>query len=180
MVGGITSGFLVRSVPYWFLLATALAFNIIAFIIYSLTYQGWLLIISRLLTGCFLGAILTLAFSYFTMSSQAYYKVKKELGKEIDEKSAFKLRNYLFATMSVSQTAGLLIGSGKYDTLFDSIIQNAFWSRLPNHYRIIGNFRWVKFKFASGLEKFSWSDSWNAQLRNIWDHEGRFRELNSG
>ena len=113
MIGGITSGFLVRSVPYWYLWAVPLTFNTIAFAIYSLSNQGWLIMISRLLTGYFLGANLTLGFSYLTTSSQAYRVVKKELGKEMDEKAVIRLRDYLFSAMNVGYSSGVLISSGE-------------------------------------------------------------------
>ena len=110
VIGGITSGFLVRSVPYWYLWASALVFHTVAFIIHCLSYQGWLIMISRLLAGYFVGAITTLSFAYFTMSSEAYVKVKKDLG---EEKASFRVRNYLFSTISIGFSAGLIIASGK-------------------------------------------------------------------
>ena len=113
MIGGIVSGFFSRSIPYWYLWAIALIFNTLAFIVHCLSYQGWLIMISRLLSGYFVGAIITLSFSYYTMSSEAYIKVKKELGKAADEKASFRLRNYLFSTMGIGYSVGFIIGSSK-------------------------------------------------------------------
>ena len=114
LIGGIVSGFLVKSVPYWYLLLIALASHTVGFVLYCLSHQGWLMLISRLLSGFFVGSIVTLSFSYCTVSSEAYIKVKNDLGKKTEEKSSFQLRNYLFSALSFSHGAGVIISAGKF------------------------------------------------------------------
>ena len=55
------------------------------------------MMISRLLTGYFVGAIITLSFTYCAVSSEVYVKVKNDLGKQMDDKSPFRLRDYLYS-----------------------------------------------------------------------------------
>ena len=114
LVGGIAYGFLVRSVPYWHLFLVTLVSHTFGYVLYSLSYQGWLMMISRFLSGFSIGAIITLTFGYCTTSSQAYIEVKNDLGKQTDDKSSFQLRNYLFSALSFGQGAGFLIAAGKF------------------------------------------------------------------
>ena len=114
LIGGFATGFLVRSVPYWYLFLVTLVSHTISYVLYSLSYQGWLMMISRLLSGVSVGAIITLTFGYCTTSSQAYIEVKKDLGKPTDDKSSFRLRNYLFSALSFGQGVGFVIAAGKF------------------------------------------------------------------
>ena len=113
-VGGIASGLLGRCVPYWYLFLTALISHTVAFVIYCLSYQGWLMMISRILSGYFDGAIITLAFNYCTRSSEEYVQLRKELGKKTDEKSSIQLRNLLFAVVSFGYTFGIMLSAGEF------------------------------------------------------------------
>ena len=112
-IGGIASGSLVRFVPYWYLFLTALISHTVAFVIYCLSYQGWLMLISRILSGYFDGAIITLAFSYCTSSSEDYVKLRKDLGKKTNKKSSVELRNLLYGIVSFGYTFGIIISAGK-------------------------------------------------------------------
>ncbi len=112
IVGGLVCGFLVETIPHWYLWIIALVTHIIGYIIYSLASQGWLIIISRLLAGYFLGAIITLYFSYFASSSLTYVETQRKLGIETNENSKEKLKNLGFTLMSFGYTTGFVLGSG--------------------------------------------------------------------
>ena len=71
------------------------------------------MMISRVLSGYFDGAIITLAFNYLTRSSEEYIQLRKELGKKTDEKSSVQLRNLLYAITSFGYTFGIIISAGK-------------------------------------------------------------------
>ena len=130
LIGGVISGLLMRSVPYWHLLLIALVSHTVGFVLYCLSYQGWLMMIARLLSGYFVGAIVTLSFGYCTVSSEAYVKVRSDLGKQTDEKSSFRIRNYLFSALSLSHGVGVVISAGKFsiNTEGEGIELYAFYS----------------------------------------------------
>ncbi len=112
MVGGFLSGILVGYVPYWYLWAIAIVTHILGYIIYCVTTQGWLIMISRLLSGYILGAIVTLCFAYFTSSSEEYVEAQKKCGIKTDENSVQKAKNMRFVTFAFGYSSGFIIGPG--------------------------------------------------------------------
>ena len=65
---------------------------------------------SKLLSGYFIGAELTLALSYFAESSIDYQAAMKELGQKIE--SSETVRNNLFALHNVGINIGYFLGPG--------------------------------------------------------------------
>ena len=112
MTGGITAGLFLKCIPQWYLWLATLLSHTFGYLIYSLANQGWLLMISRSLSGCFEGSQFTLAFSYLSSSSLVYTDALKKNGEKVDEKSEFRLRNVLFAVNSVALSIGYILGTG--------------------------------------------------------------------
>ncbi len=112
MIGGLSAGFLVRCVPYWYLWLLTLISHIFGNILYSTGNQAWIIMIARLLVGCFTGASLTLSVSYVSTSSDTYIKVKSGVNK-INNKDVAQLRSVLLSILSFAFTAGSIIGPGK-------------------------------------------------------------------
>ncbi len=112
MIGGLVSGFLVETIPYWYLWVIALTTHTLGYIIYSLASQGWLIMISRLLAGYFLGAVITLSFSYFASSSAKYVERQSELGIKTKENSKERLKNYSFTVLMFGYSTGFILGPG--------------------------------------------------------------------
>ena len=71
------------------------------------------MMISRLLAGYLLGAITTQAFAYFTRTSETYVAIQKKLGKTVDKDSAYRVRDFLFACLSIAYSLGYILGPGK-------------------------------------------------------------------
>ena len=72
--------------------------------------QGWLIIISKLLSGIFIGMEKTVTFAYFGESYNDYLATLERLGKE-ESKSA-RMKDRLFALHSIGVNAGYLLGPG--------------------------------------------------------------------
>ena len=70
--------------------------------------------VSKLLSGYFLGADLTLGFSYLSVSSVKYTDIQRERGEKVDEKVAIHLRNILFAINGISFSIGYFLGPGMH------------------------------------------------------------------
>ena len=112
VIGGIANGLLSKCVPQWYLWMFMLLAHTSGYIIYALASDGWLIMLSKIMSGYFLGADLTLGFSYLSVTSVQYIKVQEERGIKVDEKSAFKLRNTLFAMNGIAFSIGYFIGPG--------------------------------------------------------------------
>ena len=110
LVGAILCGFLVKCVPYWHLILFSLFTHTVGYILYAITYIGWLIIVSKFLSGFFIGAELTLALSYFAASSLEYEKLRSEMGQKVE--SGSPLRNMLFALHNIGINIGYIFGPG--------------------------------------------------------------------
>ncbi len=101
-----------RCVPYWYLWLFTLTSHIFGNILYSTGNQAWVIMIARLLVGCFTGASLTLSVSYVSTSSETYIKAKSGVN-EINIKDVAHLRSVMLSIVSVAFAAGFVIGPGK-------------------------------------------------------------------
>ena len=111
MIGGFATGCLVKFIPYWHLVLFSLVLHIVGYILYAITNEGWLILISKLLSGYFIGAELTLALSYFAESCIDYKAAMKKIGKPIE--SSAMVRNSLFAWHNIGVNVGYFLGPGK-------------------------------------------------------------------
>lgn len=111
LIGAILCGFLVKFIPYWHLILLSLLAHTAGYVIYAVTYEGWLIMISKLLSGFFIGAEMALALSYFAESSMDYEELMRELGKK---SSRTTLRNSLFALHNIGVNIGYIFGPGKF------------------------------------------------------------------
>lgn len=66
--------------------------------------------VSKLLSGYFIGAELTIVLSYFAESSIDYQAAKNELGKPVESIEA--VRNNLFALHNIGVNIGYFLGPG--------------------------------------------------------------------
>ena len=113
LTGAILTGFLLLCIPYWYLILLGLILHTTGYILYAVTYVGWVIIISKFISGYFLGAQITLALSYASKSSLEYVEVQREMGKKSDESTAVRVRNYIFTLQSIGISLGFLLGPGK-------------------------------------------------------------------
>ena len=113
LIGGFGTGCLVKFIPYWYLVLVSLVLHTVGYVIYAVTNEGWLIMTSKLLSGFFIGAELTLSLSYFAESSIDYQAAMKELGKPVESSEA--VRNNLFALHNVGVNIGYFLGPGNND-----------------------------------------------------------------
>lgn len=109
LVGAVVSGFLIKFIPYWYLIMFSLLAHTIGYIMYAVTYIDWLIMISKFLSGLYIGAELTLALSYFAESSIEYNDIKSDS----NQKGSSKLRNMLFAFHNLGINIGYIVGPGE-------------------------------------------------------------------
>ena len=97
-------------IPYWYLILVSLVLHTVGYVLYAISNEGWLIMTSKVLSGFFIGAELTLALSYFAESSIDYETAMKKLGKPVD--SSETVRNNLFALHNVGVNIGYFLGPG--------------------------------------------------------------------
>ena len=73
--------------------------------------NGWMMLVSRALTGLSLGAVESLAFSYLGVSFEKYVEDLKILG-EYDKKRAVKQKGFLFSSYNIGKMSGFSSGIG--------------------------------------------------------------------
>ena len=110
-VAAVSVGLLFNHIPTWHLLFASTLCHTIAYLIYALAINGWMMIVARALAGLQLGAVTSLAFSYWSFSFVKYTENLKILGT-FDEKKAQKAKGYLFSTSTFVNT-GYALGLGK-------------------------------------------------------------------
>lgn len=110
LVGAVLCGFLVKCLPYWHLIMFSLFAHTIGYILYAVTYIGWIISVSKFLSGFFIGAELTLALSYFAESSVEYHNLRSDI--DLKSKSSSQLRNMLFSLHNIGVNIGYIFGPG--------------------------------------------------------------------
>lgn len=116
VIGGFLSAFLIKIVPYWYQYVFFLVTNILGYVLYGVANQGWTLLLAMNLAGIYLGAEVSLGFSYATNMSTEYVQLLQKRGEkfECEKKKAIEVRNYLYALHTVGYSVGYLIGTGNF------------------------------------------------------------------
>ena len=107
-LGGILGIFFTTILPYWFSFMISLACHTFGFLLYAIVSQGWMMIVSRLLTGIFCGLHRSLAFAYFAVTYEYYISETQE------SKKYCRIKDLLFALYTVSTSIGFLVGAGMH------------------------------------------------------------------
>ena len=104
---------MVKYLPYCHLFLIALIAHIVGYVLYAVTYEGWVILISKFLAWWFLGSQRALALSYATSSSVEYVKALEETGQKIEENAAARIRDYLFSAQTIGICLGFFVGPGQ-------------------------------------------------------------------
>ena len=109
LFGAVGSGLLIKYIPYWYLILLTLLTHTVGYILYAISTEGWLIMLSKILSGIYIGGEMTLALSYFAESSIEYENIMLKLGEKIKGGS---VRRKLFAWHNVGVGIGYIIGPG--------------------------------------------------------------------
>ena len=112
LVGALSAGFLIKFLPYWHLLLSGLILHTFGYILYAVSTQGWLVVVSKLFSGVFIGMEMTIALAYFAEKSIIYQAALKEKERDHEKKPTPELRGKLFALNNVAVNIGYLLGPG--------------------------------------------------------------------
>lgn len=112
VLGSLSAGLLLKWMPYWHLLLGSLCLHTLGYILYAIASSGWAIMLSKLMSGVYIGAEMTLALAYFGESSSDYKEAVVKLGK--DERKANQMKHRLFALHSVGVNVGYVFGPGTW------------------------------------------------------------------
>lgn len=110
LFGAVGSGFLIKYIPYWHLILAILASHTVGYVLYAISYEGWVIMVSKFLSGIFIGGEMTLALSYFAESSTEYRTIWKQMGENYEERNT--IRRKLFAWHNIGVGIGYILGPG--------------------------------------------------------------------
>ena len=111
LIGAIGTGILVKIFPFWHMIMSTLICHTAGYILYALSYEKSIIILSKLLSGVFIGGEMTLSLSYFAISAEKYNQLQKELGR----KQKPDIARGLFAWHNIGVGVGYIIGPGKHE-----------------------------------------------------------------
>ena len=112
VIGASSSIVLLKLFPYWHLVLSSLILHTLGYVLYALTNSGWIMILSKLLSGLYLGAEMTLVHTYIGESNIDYQEALMELGEDV--KKATRVKHRLFGLHSVGNDIGYILGAGLY------------------------------------------------------------------
>ena len=115
-IASVVTGFLLNWIPYWHLNLISLVGLTIGWSIYATAVYGWMVLLSRLMTGSFIGMHYTLTYAYFGESFEDYVAAQKELDNYGEHQAA--MRDILFALHGVAMYLAYLVGLGKHKKMY--------------------------------------------------------------
>ena len=112
------AGYSTRIVPYWYILAIGILMQMFGYIIYAVGSAGWMLLLSRLLTGGYSGIIETISYSYVSEKEQdyreAYFQVhEQDLAKKNGKLKLPNVKEKVFSLLTIVIAFAYLLGPGK-------------------------------------------------------------------
>ena len=124
-VGALSAGILTNIIPFWHNVLIGILAHTFGYLLYALATEGWMMIISRLLTGTFVGMQSVTAFTYFGVSYEKYLQALGE-GRKEEEGKTVRVKDTLFVLFALSSNMGHLIGPGWYIICFIYYYQHVF------------------------------------------------------
>lgn len=119
LFGAVGTGFLIKYIPYWHLILLTLILHTVGYVLYAISYEGWVIMLSKFLSGIFIGGEMTLALSYFAESSAEYKNIWQQMGEKRDESI---IRRKLFAWHNIGVGIGYILGPGMLYSMIICVI----------------------------------------------------------
>ena len=110
---GVAVGLLFNFIPTWYLFLTSTLTSTLAYVLYALAINGWMMLLARALYGFSAGAIESTLFAYYGVSYERYTRDLKTLGK-YEEKTAARMRGYVVSSYAIGYVIGNGVGIGMY------------------------------------------------------------------
>lgn len=117
VMSAVLVGFAVKWIPYWHLLLVGIFMHTMSSLLYATAMSGWMMAVSELLSGAYVGIMETVAFAYIDARAanyeQAYYATMQQndlAGSKRLKKSRIKQKGY--AVITFTEGVSFLAGPG--------------------------------------------------------------------
>ena len=114
LVGALGTGLLVQFIPYSYISFIGLVIHILSYILYGMASQGWMLLLSRPISGLFIGSSLALAPTYFSETHELYLAALRQHGEEPEKRKRVQIKDVLYAFHALVMAGGFLLGTGEH------------------------------------------------------------------
>ena len=107
-IRAFATGFLVQIVPHWYIALGGFLLHTLGYVVYAATTEAWMLMLSKVLSGSFLGVMVPI---YFSRTNDVYIAALKGLDKDVKNT---QVKDILLAFFSLVLALRFLIGIGTY------------------------------------------------------------------
>lgn len=116
VVAAVLVGFAVKSVPYWHLLFVGIILHTASSLLYATAVNGWMMAVSELLSGAYVGIVETVAFAYIDARAasyeRAYATMQQNEAGEIKRLKKSRIKQKGYAVITFTEGISFLAGPG--------------------------------------------------------------------
>ena len=116
VISAVLVGFAVKWIPYWHLLLVGILMHTMSSLLYATAMSGWMMVVSELLSGAYVGIVETVAFAYIDARAANYERAYATMqqndlvGSKRLKKSRIKQKGY--AVITFTEGVSFLAGPG--------------------------------------------------------------------
>lgn len=116
VISAVLVGFAVKWIPYWHLLLVGILMHTMSSLLYATAMSGWMMVVSELLSGAYVGIVETVAFAYIDARAANYERACATMqqndlaGNKSLKKSRIKQKGY--AVITFTEGVSFLAGPG--------------------------------------------------------------------
>ena len=116
VMSALLVGFAVKWIPYWHLLLVGILMHAMSSLLYATAMSGWMMAVSELLSGAYVGIVETVAFAYIDARAANYERAYATMqqndlaGNKRLKKSRIKQKGY--AVITFTEGVSFLAGPG--------------------------------------------------------------------
>ena len=108
----IANGLLFNLIPTCYLFLVAILCHTLGYLLYALCTNGWMMLVSRGISGISLGLVISVTFAYLGVSSNKYAENLTILGR-FEEKKVARVKGFIFSIFNIGYSTGFAFGAGK-------------------------------------------------------------------
>lgn len=117
VISAVLVGFAVKWIPYWHLLLVGILMHTVSSLLYATAMNGWMMAVSELLSGAYVGIVETVAFAYIDARAASYERAHATMQQQYElgenkrlKKSRIKQKGY--AVITFTEAVSFLAGPG--------------------------------------------------------------------
>ena len=116
VISAVLVGFAVKWIPYWYLLLVGILMHSVSSLLYATAMNGWMMAVSELLSGAYIGVVETVAFAYIDARASSYEQAYATMQRyEVWENKRLKtsrIKQKGYAVITFTEAVSFLAGPG--------------------------------------------------------------------